>query len=495
MKKISQHLCVTSIVNKLSVEVKASLVFVFASICSQGMAVISMPLFTRLLTTEQMGVVTTYNTWLNLISLVTTLGLTSGAFNMAMMHFESEREAYTSASFTLSLIPSIAFNVLILTFSKDFSTILNLSIPLIRCLGIMLILTPALNIWLMEMRYEYKYIAVFVATVFNSAVGTAVSVASVLLGAKMGVANLAEIRVISSAVVTGIISIIIIVLIYKRGHIVHSFEYWKYALKNGLPLIVHSIAKYILDASDRILIGMYLGTSAVGIYGVVYNLSSISLVFWSAINAALIPFMFERIKLGEIESIRSVSTPLLMTYAVVCVFIMLLGPEIVTIMAGESYLEAVTLIPPIATGIYFTSLYNLYSNLLLYKERGFLVMCATISSAILNIVLNMLLLPVWGYVASAYATLASCCLLALMQYLFSKAIHMSNVLDNRFNLLLSIVVITAGLVVNLLYGAPTAARIIFALVLSFLLILNRNKIISAVRTSRNKNMHSRTGTQ
>lgn len=475
-----------SIVNKLSVEVKATLVFVFASICSQGMTVISMPLFTRILTTEQMGVVTTYNTWLNLISLVTTLGLTSGAFNMAMMHFESERDAYTSASFTLSLIPSIAFNAIILIFSKEISTFLDLSTTLIHCLGIMLILTPALNIWLMEMRYEYKYIAVFVATVINSAVGTAVSVVSVLLGAKIGLANLAEIRIISSAIVTGIVSIIIIVLIYRRGRIVHSTEYWKYALKNGLPLIVHSIAKYILDASDRILIGFYLGASAVGIYGVVYNLSSISLVFWSAINAALIPFMFERIKTGDTESVRSVSTPLLMTYAAVCIFIMLLGPEIITIMAGESYIEAVTLIPPIATGIYFTSLYNLYSNLLLYKERGTLVMCATISSAILNIALNVLLLPSWGYVASAYATLASCCLLALMQYLFSRATHMSYVLDNRFNLLLSTVVITAGLVVNLLYGAPAAVRILFALAVPAILILKREKIISAVKTSRNK---------
>ena len=48
-----------------SKEFKASIVFVFASVCSQGMALISLPAFTRMLTTDQMGVVTTYNTWLN----------------------------------------------------------------------------------------------------------------------------------------------------------------------------------------------------------------------------------------------------------------------------------------------------------------------------------------------------------------------------------------------------------------------------------------------
>ena len=87
-----------------SKEFKASIVFVFASVCSQGMALISLPAFTRMLTTDQMGVVTTYNTWLNLIGMVTTLGLTSGSFNIAMMRFEDARAQYTSSALALSLI-------------------------------------------------------------------------------------------------------------------------------------------------------------------------------------------------------------------------------------------------------------------------------------------------------------------------------------------------------------------------------------------------------
>lgn len=467
-----------------SKELKASLVFVFASVCSQGMAVISLPIFTRILTTEQMGIVTTYNTWLNLISMVTTLGLTSGSFNIAMMRFEESRAQYTSSALALSLIPSIILLILSIPLGEFFSSILGLSVSLVRCMCAILVFNPAINLWLMRCRYEYRYVSVFIVTVLNSVVGTVVAVAAVIAASSAGITSLPEVRLISSSIVTALISLVIGSSIFFAGRTFFNMRYWSFALRAGLPLIVHSVAKYVLDASDRILIGLFIGSAAVGIYGVLYNLSSISLVFWSAINSALIPYMFGCLKGGEEGKIRSVVEPLLVAYAIICFSLMLLAPEVVGILAGEAYAEAVYLVPPIASGIFFTSLYNLYSNLLLYKERTSLVMCATVCAAVLNVALNIVFLPIFGYVASAYATLASCCLLSIMQYVFATKLGVAHVLDNRLNFILSIVLIIAGVAVNALYATPEYIRYLFFAGIAVLALANRHRLVDVIKVTR-----------
>ncbi|MDN0063292.1 lipopolysaccharide biosynthesis protein [Collinsella ihumii] len=473
-------------IKKLSIEVRASLVFLFASVCSQGMSIISMPVFTRLLSTEQMGTITTYNTWFNFIGMITTLGLTSGSFNIAMMRFGDKRAQYTSSALTLSFIPSVPLFVLSFPFGNFFSSILGLSVPLVRCMCFMLVLNPALNLWLMKERYEYKYIAVFFVTVFNAVVGTLLAVVSVIIANGYRISDLPEIRLYSSSFITAVLASVIVVIIYLSGKTLFNAQYWSFAIKNGLPLIVHSVAKYILDASDKILIGYFIGSAAVGVYGVLYSLSSISLVFWSAINSALIPYIFEKLKLGMWHKIRAVASPLIIAYAVLCLFLMLLAPEITNVMAGSAYTEAVYLIPPISSGIFFTSLYNLYSNLLLYKEKTIYVMLATISAAVFNIIANIILLPLFGYIAAAYSTLASCCLLALMQYLFTTKLGISKVLDNRLNLGLSVTLIVSSIIINITYKNIPIIRYSIILILIIGVFINKKRIIGAFQIAKSK---------
>ncbi|WP_165062510.1 lipopolysaccharide biosynthesis protein [Adlercreutzia sp. ZJ154] len=464
--------------------VKASIVFVFASVCSQGMAIVSLPIFTRLLTTEQMGIVTTYNTWLNLIGIITTLGLTSGSFNIAMMKFEDSRAQYTSSALALSLAPSAILVLLSIPFGELFSEWLDISVPLVRCMCVMLLLNPALNLWLMRQRYEYRYVAVFLVTVLNSVAGTLVAIVMVVWASSSDVVQLTEVRILSSSCVTGLIAVVIGSGIFVSGRTLFNKRFWQFALKTGTPLVIHSVAKYVLDASDRILIGIFVGSAAVGIYGVLYSLSSISLVFWSAINSALIPFIFESLKRGEEDNVRSVAVPLLTAYAVVCLVLMLLAPEIVYLLTTKSYVEAVYLVPPIASGIFFTSLYNLYSNLILYKERTSYVMWATVVAATVNILLNVLSLPVFGYIAAAYATLISCCLLAFLQFLFSKKLEISNALNNRFNLLLSFGVVFAGIVVNIFYGCLPLLRYIVTAFIVIVCFAFRKKLMNVYRKTK-----------
>ena len=72
MKKISDK------VQNIPIGVKSAIVYTASSVFTRGLAIISVPIFTRLMTTDQVGVVNIYNSWYSLISAFATLSLTSG---------------------------------------------------------------------------------------------------------------------------------------------------------------------------------------------------------------------------------------------------------------------------------------------------------------------------------------------------------------------------------------------------------------------------------
>ena len=77
--------------NRLSESAKSAVVYTFSTLFSRGLAIITVPIFTRRMTTTQIGTVNLYNSWYSLISAFATLSLTSGGFAVAMKEYAKER--------------------------------------------------------------------------------------------------------------------------------------------------------------------------------------------------------------------------------------------------------------------------------------------------------------------------------------------------------------------------------------------------------------------
>ena len=78
-----------------------------ASVFSRGLSMITVPIFTRIMSTSEIGMVNLYNSWYSLLSVIATLSLTSGGFQAAMKDFEGERDQYQSAVLTLTSMMAI----------------------------------------------------------------------------------------------------------------------------------------------------------------------------------------------------------------------------------------------------------------------------------------------------------------------------------------------------------------------------------------------------
>ena len=79
-------------IKNVPIGVKAATVYTLASVFSKGLAIITVPIFTRIMSTSEIGVVNLYNSWHSMLNAVVTLSLTSGGYSAALKRVWKKRE-------------------------------------------------------------------------------------------------------------------------------------------------------------------------------------------------------------------------------------------------------------------------------------------------------------------------------------------------------------------------------------------------------------------
>lgn len=88
--------------NALSKPVKASFWFALCSFAQKGISFITVPIFTRLMSAEQYGMFSLYQSWDSVIIVFATLNLSYQVFNNGLVKYEDDQEGYTSSMLGLS---------------------------------------------------------------------------------------------------------------------------------------------------------------------------------------------------------------------------------------------------------------------------------------------------------------------------------------------------------------------------------------------------------
>lgn len=178
------------------------------------------------------------------------------------------------------------------------------------------------------------------------------------------------------------------------------------ALRFGVPLIPHVGGMFLLASVDRFVINSELGLAQTGVYMVAIQFAAaLSLVF-DAINKAYVPWLFERLKRDDEQEKRLIVR---FTYgwylAIVCVagMIFLVGPWVVTFVAGHQYAGAGDVVAWLALGQVFGGMYLMVTNYIFFSKRTGLLSMVTILSGLINVVLLLFLVDSFGLKGAAYA--------------------------------------------------------------------------------------------
>lgn len=447
--------------------VKAAVVYTIASVFSRGLSMITVPIFTRIMSTSEIGMVNLYNSWYSLLNVIATLSLTSGGFQAAMKDFEGKRNQYQSSVLTLTSVMAVILGCIYFAIPNVWNKITGLPSVLMILMLVVFFFAPAQDFWLLRQRYEYKYKLAGALTMGSALASTILSVIVVLNLNRIGSDQIAVGRLYATNIVSIIISVFLWIKLYVKGKTIVSIKYWKYSLKLSIPLIGYAFAGQILNVSDRMMISKMVGNDAVGIYSTLYTVSSISLLVWTAINSSFIPYLYQNIEKKE-NKIKELSLALMGSYAIIAVMLTFLAPEIVKILATKEYYEAIYIMPPIAAGVFLTSVSNMYSNLLIYHKKTNYVMYSSIIAATINLILNYICISAFGYMAAAYTTLVAYIVLAGAQAIFARKIHFKetgnkSVYNDKLVLVMAILTIIAALFGLVLYRYTVLRYIIICI--------------------------------
>lgn len=463
---------------------KAALWFTACGVMQKCISFLTTPLFTRILTEEQYGQVMVYNSWENLLTVLITLNLFYGSFNTAMIKFENERNAYVSAASSL-LLCMVGFFGLIAFGARDYvCSLLNMPGLLVAVMLLQIYFQSMINIWMAREKFEYHYKGVIAVTVGVFVLSPAASVAAVL-----STAYKAEARIIVNALAFVVFGAGVIIAIYRKNRTFFHKQYWAYIIKFNLPLVPHYLSTSILGQADRIMIERMISSASAAVYSIAYSIAMTLSIVTSAVNQAFTPWLYRKLKDREYDEIPQMVYLMYGAVAVILAGVMLFGPEAIMILAPAGYYDAVWAIPPVAASILFTFLYQLFANIEFYFEKSQFIMAASIGSALLNLILNFIFIPKFGFIAAAYTTLVCYVFFGITHYLFARYIMKMQgiVWMFRLDIILAISgIFFIGMTAVLLLYTKTAARYCVIIGLAVAAVVLRRQIMKIINRLRIK---------
>ena len=469
--------------NSMPTPVKSAIAFTISSLFIRGITFLVTPLFTRLMDSSEYGIVTTYNSWNTIIEVFALIGLTSaGVFNTGLNDYKDKRSQFISSVLSLcNIVTIIVFGVIFFVKAYFYPKFI-LPYELLIIMFVQFIFQPAQIFWITRERYEYRYKAATIVSIVSSIASQVVAVLFIYFSIT-GSASSA--KIIGNCIGALLFYVPIYVMLQFRGKCLVDWTIWKQILVFALPLIPHYLAQHVMASADRIMIANMYFSSGAAIYGVVSAISLIATVVWSAVNASLVPYSYENMNTKTYDGIKNITNSLVLAYGGLCFCVALIAPEVLFILAPPEYASGVYAVPPIAAVAFLNAPYNLYATVEFFHKKSTGIAVATIVSCLVNIGLNALLIPRYGFVAAAYTTLISNIVLILMHYYFYRKCQGERVYSDKLFLLISIVTIGACEMCNLLY-LNTTVRYAVILVLLVVAVVFRNRIIGLLKRIRKK---------
>jgi len=443
---------------------KAGIWYTISNFLNRACSMILTPIMTRLLTTEEYGEFANFSSWSSILMVITTLDMTQIVIR-AKYDYEDTYDDYMSSIMTVNIGFTALCHFIIVLFQSQFTQLFDMDIQYINMLFVYLYFTPALTYYSSQQRALMKYKLASIATLVKNIMAMALSILFCFMfedrlwGRTIGF-------IVPSIVIGGVIYLHFI----RRSRTV-SWEAIKYTLKMSIPLIPHTLSVRVLNQSDRIVIKKYHSSKDVAIYSLGYSLSQIIYMFFSAILSAYVPYMYEEIEKGNKESIRKSWRLLGATMLLIVAGIIAIAPEVILIFGGRAYSEVVVVLPAILVGVYLDFLSAIYVKFEHYMRKSLMTSVGSLIAAGVNLSLNLILVPRFGYHMAAYTTLIAYMMVFLIHFTIVSRTQYCNWVDNKSSFVMigiSFLIIPLG---EILYNMNVIRYIVIILYIIIVLAL------------------------
>ena len=396
--------------------VRAGVGYTVGNLLIKGLAFLSIPIFSNLLSTADYGVFNTYSAYISLFTVVISLGLPS-SIRTAHYDFGERSKEYISCGALLIVMNLGVFLALGALCRQALETYGGLRRSLVFLAVFSSFGSALLSYYNNHLSMEYKSREFLAISFFYSFSSIALSI--LLICTHKGEAGYYW-RALGNTTPMLIVAGYVLFRLWRRERPRVRREYARYGLRFGLPLIPHDLSRIVLSQFDRIMIAQSVGDAQAGLYSFACNLGLPVEVLTTSIDTAWCPWLFERLREGDYARIRRRAFDIAMLMSVGASALMLISPELIRLLSAPGYWESRYVAVPIVLSMYFAFLYILPAGVEYYLKKTQYIAAGTMAVALLNVALNALCIPRFGYVAAAYTTVVSYALYYLFHTLLTR---------------------------------------------------------------------------
>jgi O-antigen/teichoic acid export membrane protein len=399
-----------------------SVVYGLGGLVSRILAVLLLPLYTHYLAPGSFGRVEILTSASAVAVIVLRLGISTAFFRFYFDHKDAARRlAVVRTSFWFTMTMATVGLVLALVFAAPISRALQLGDhpELVRA--------AAIGFWAQMnfeqitslFRVEERSIAFALASIANVLITIAATVVLVVVFHKGALGLLVGNFV-------GTLSVYLVLLAYRREQLGLQFdrELFRGMQRFGLPLVPSALALWAINFIDRLFVAGYKGQAEVGVYSAAVKIASVITFAMFAFRTAWPAFAYSID--DEAEARRTYGFVLTYLVYVACwlaLALSLLSPWLVHLLATPRFYAASRVVGPLAFAAASFAGYIVISIGVGRARRTQFNWVVTGSAALLNIVLNVILIPPYGMMGAAVATVAAYLVMFLGMAWWSQRVY------------------------------------------------------------------------
>lgn len=423
-----------------------SLVYGVGGILQRFMGLLMLPFFTRELTTEEYGIVAL----IALISVAFNGILNLGTGNSLGVLYFKEEDIQKRIAIVWSNAVLLFLNCLIvitlLVFIAPWISLLVFETTehagLLQLTFIGLAFLTFTEPFLAYLRMEERAKSYVVITLISAVLSIILS-AWFVLGLKLGVLGM-----VLSSLITPIV-IFLLVLVRVARHLPFQIDKHVFIplVRVGFPSIFGLFAFLLIDYADRQMLQRLAGLDALGVYSVGYSFGMVMMIFIGAFGNAWAPFFMSFV--NRREDARYIFGKVFKYYILGFGFLTLLffalAKPVVSMMVGPNFQEAFLVVGLVAGAYMLKGCYLIQLPGLYFEHKLHIQSAIEWVAALINIVLNFILIPIYGIVGAAFATFISYLVLVFLSWFFAHK-YLNIIYDQWRNLFIALI-LAAGMMV------------------------------------------------
>tara|TARA_Y100000385_G_scaffold289529_1_gene359291 strand:- start:31062 stop:32546 length:1485 start_codon:yes stop_codon:yes gene_type:complete len=394
------------------------------------------PLYTIYVFTQaQYGQVTLLYSYVAILLVILTLGMETAFFRYANLN-KSPKRAFNTAM-TSILICSAFFLLLIFSFTDDIAVLIQYpdNKEYVQVVALIIAIDAITAIPFAYLRYKNKALKFSVIRILSVVITISLNLLFLVVIPGYYGDDYINFPVYRSTSLVGFVFIANLVgsfsTLIMLGKELLSFSFkidsdlLKKMLRYGMPILIISLMFMITEVADKILLKYLLPSeinsdAQLGIYAACYKLAIIMMIFIQMFRYAAEPFFFAEAKKKNAKDTYSRVMSLFVGFTWSIFLMVTLYIDVFKHFIGEAFWPGLQIVPIILSAKLFLGVfYNLSVWYKLTNKTFYGALIATVGG-MLTILLNVLLIPKFGYLGSAWASFVSYFVIMLLSYYWGK---------------------------------------------------------------------------